>query len=135
MFNKKAPAKGKGFKQRQDINMLSFGTMFLDEGEGKVAAKGRIIWRKIDDEIAIEDDKEVMYTKEEALSLVTQALALDRAISFYLYSQDNGSLRGNARINIFGLEAKSPAKASVKAKAKPVYEVPAEEEAEEENPF
>ncbi len=115
-FGKKpAATKLRGGK---DFNMLSFGVGFLDD-DGK-NVKVRILLKKEDSNKGITDEKGEQYTREEAATLLEQALLEGRGISLYLFENDDGSMSGNARIDINGLTEAADTEPQPKAAARRV---------------
>lgn len=116
-FGKKPAATNK-LRGGKDFNMLSFGVGFLDD-DGK-NVKARILLKKEDSNKGITDERGEQYTREEAANLLATALLEGRGISLYLFENDDGSMSGNARIDINGLvEEQEQPKASAR-KVKPV---------------
>lgn len=91
-------------KVSEDYNMMSFGVGFFDE-DGKYP-KVRILLKKEDAKVGIVDERGNEYNREEAAQLVAEALLAGRGISLYLFENDDGSMSGNARIDVNNLEAR-----------------------------
>jgi hypothetical protein len=85
----------------QEYNMLSFGIAYLDDN-GK-NFKGRVLLKNETSKVGIVDEQGNEFTQEEAVVLVAQALLTGRGISMYFFENDDGSMSGNARIDINGL--------------------------------
>ena len=122
-FGKKpAATKLRGGK---DFNMLTFGVGFLDD-DGK-NVKVRILLKKEDSGKGIIDESGEQYSREEAAQLLAAALLEGRGISLYLFENDDGSMSGNARIDIKGLtaEEEAPAPQAASRRTKPQAQVPA----------
>lgn len=94
------------FKQN-DFNMLTFGQGFGDyvtTAGGKEALRVRIMLKNTD---VVLDEAKDEYTHEQAVQLLAEALLSERGIVCYLFEDDkknDGSLGGNARIDIKGIE-------------------------------
>jgi len=129
----KPVAKKKGFAGNE-FNMLTFGIGFLDEG-----AKGYKMNIKLKSDEAKTppmDEEGNEYTREEAAALLAEALLEGRGIGVYLFENNDGTMSGNARINIHGLVETPAPKAKPKkvevrrAVSRVQYQVPDEEEEE-----
>lgn len=103
-------------KVSEDYNMMSFGVGFFDE-DGKYP-KVRILLKKEDAKVGIVDERNNEYSREEAAALIAEALLAGRGISLYLFENDDGSMSGNARIDVNNLEVSEPEPAPA-AKRKP----------------
>lgn len=134
---------GKGGKNKfkaNDYKMLQFGVSFLDEQDGKADFKARIMMydENAKNEPCVKDESNNVvetYTREEAASLVAQALLMGRGITTYFFDNDD-SWGGNARIDISGLTPEAeeaPAAKTKSTKRQPRrYKNDVEDEVEEE---
>jgi hypothetical protein len=138
--SRSTPARGKqqpAKRKQNEYNMLSWGVGFFDE-DGKYP-KVRILLKSDNANKPPTDEQDNEYTRDEAAYLVYQALLEGRGISLYLFNNDDGSMSGNARIDITGLEPERREEVQPKRKPaakaasrKPVYPEPEEDEEEEE---
>lgn len=114
--SRSASSGGKRSKVSEDYNMMSFGVGFFDE-DGKYP-KVRILLKKEDAKVGIVDERNNEYSREEAAALIAEALLAGRGISLYLFENDDGSMSGNARIDVNNLDVGEPEPAPA-AKRKP----------------
>lgn len=132
--NERGSGRGQQSKRRAsgDYNMLSFGIGFFDE-DGRYP-KVRILLKKEDAKVGCVDEQENEYSREEAAALVAKALLEGRGISLYLFENNDGTMSGNARIDINGLDSSAKELTPVKS-VKPKYEVPEEDEEDDDMPY